>query len=372
MAQVALRNIVKTFDKTPAVRGIDLDIADREFIVLVGPSGCGKSTTLRMIAGLEECTEGEIYIGDQLVNDVPPKDRDIAMVFQNYALYPHMTVFENMSFGLRLKKFPKQEIKERVESAARILDITELLGRRPKALSGGQRQRVAMGRAIVRNPKVFLFDEPLSNLDAKLRVQMRTEINELHQRLKTTMVYVTHDQIEAMTMADKIVVLKDGLIQQIGTPLGLYNHPINRFVASFIGSPPMNIMTVTVEEQGGKIVINEGSFVLPLEGQHAEILKSYVGKTVLFGVRPEDLKLETNPTTKNVMTANVEVVEPLGAEIHLYVGTANHQLTASVEPNNTFKVGDEVRFLPDMKKANFFDGETEKSILFNEEASTTL
>ena len=240
MAQVALRNIVKTFDKTPAVRGIDLDIADREFIVLVGPSGCGKSTTLRMIAGLEECTEGEIYIGDQLVNDVPPKDRDIAMVFQNYALYPHMTVFENMSFGLRLKKFPKQEIKERVESAAQILDITELLGRRPKALSGGQRQRVAMGRAIVRNPKVFLFDEPLSNLDAKLRVQMRTEIKKIHQKVTTTTVYVTHDQVEAMTLADRVVIMNGGRIDQIGTPYEVYHSPRTRFVAGFIGSPTMN------------------------------------------------------------------------------------------------------------------------------------
>src|ERR1700726_1206224 len=247
MAQVALRNIVKTFDKTPAVQGIDLDIADREFIVLVGPSGCGKSTTLRMIAGLEEATSGEIYIGDQLVNDVPPKDRDIAMVFQNYALYPHMTVFENMSFGLRLRRFPKDQIREGVEHAARILDITELLDRRPKQLSGGQRQRVAMGRAIVRNPKVFLFDEPLSNLDAKLRVQMRTEIKRVHQKVKTTTVYVTHDQVEAMTLADRVVVINGGRIDQIGTPHALYHHPKTRFVAGFIGSPAMNFMTCRLE-----------------------------------------------------------------------------------------------------------------------------
>src|ERR1700731_1087569 len=236
MAQVALRNIVKTFDRTPAVQGIDLDISDREFIVLVGPSGCGKSTTLRMIAGLEEATSGEIYIGDQLVNDVPPKDRDIAMVFQNYALYPHMTVFENMSFGLRLKKFPKAEIKERVQGAARILDITELLDRRPQQLSGGQRQRVAMGRAIVRNPKVFLFDEPLSNLDAKLRVQMRMEIKKVHQKVTTTTVYVTHDQIEAMTLADRVVVMNGGKIEQIGSPNDVYHHPKTRFFAGFLGS----------------------------------------------------------------------------------------------------------------------------------------
>src|SRR5438445_12565494 len=248
MAQVALRNIVKTFDKTPAVQGIDLDIADREFIVLVGPSGCGKSTTLRMIAGLEEATSGEIYIGDQLVNDVPPKDRDIAMVFQNYALYPHMTVFENMSFGLRLKKFPRQEIKERVEGAARILDITELLDRRPKQLSGGQRQRVAMGRAIVRNPKVFLFDEPLSNLDAKLRVQMRTEIKKIHQKVKTTTIYVTHDQVDAMTLADRVVVMNGGKIEQIGSPNVVYHRPTTRFVAGFIGSPAMNFLPCRLGE----------------------------------------------------------------------------------------------------------------------------
>src|SRR5499425_464035 len=255
MAQVALRNIVKTFDRTPAVQGIDLDISDREFIVLVGPSGCGKSTTLRMIAGLEEATSGEIYIGDQLVNDVPPKDRDIAMVFQNYALYPHMTVFENMSFGLRLKKFPKAEIKERVQGAARILDITDLLDRRPKQLSGGQRQRVAMGRAIVRNPKVFLFDEPLSNLDAKLRVQMRTEIKKVHQKVTTTTVYVTHDQVEAMTLADRVVVMNAGRIEQIGPPNELYHTPKTRFVAGFIGSPAMNFLPCRLEEDGAGLSV---------------------------------------------------------------------------------------------------------------------
>src|ERR1700758_4867270 len=255
MAQVALRNIVKTFDRTPAVDHIDLDIADREFIVLVGPSGCGKTTTLRMIAGLEEATSGEIYIGDQLVNDVPPKDRDIAMVFQNYALYPHMTVFENMSFGLRLKKFPKAEIRERVQGAARILDITDLLDRRPKQLSGGQRQRVVMGRVIVRNPKVFLFDEPFSNLDAKLRVQMRTEIKKVHQKVTTTTVYVTHDQVEAMTLADRVVVMNGGLIEQIGTPNDLYHFPKTRFVAGFIGSPAMNFIPCRLEEVAGNLNI---------------------------------------------------------------------------------------------------------------------
>src|SRR5690349_18640353 len=270
MAQVALRNIVKTFDRTPAVQGIDLDISDREFIVLVGPSGCGKSTTLRMIAGLEEATSGEIYIGDQLVNDVPPKDRDIAMVFQNYALYPHMTVFENMSFGLRLRKFPKAEIKQRVETAARILDITELLSRRPKQLSGGQRQRVAMGRAIVRNPKVFLFDEPLSNLDAKLRVQMRTEIKRVHQQVKTTTVYVTHDQVEAMTLADRVVVMHDGRIEQIGTANELYHHPKTHFVAGFIGSPAMNFMPCRMEQNGAGLKVRvSDTIALPVPESRA-------------------------------------------------------------------------------------------------------
>src|SRR6476469_1915648 len=265
MAQVALRKIVKTFDRTPAVQGIDLDIADREFIVLVGPSGCGKSTTLRMIAGLEEATSGEIYIGDQLVNDVPPKDRDIAMVFQNYALYPHMTVFENMSFGLRLKKFPRPEIRERVQAAARIPDITDLLDRRPKPLSGGQRQRVAMGRAVVRNPQVFLFDEPLSNLDAKLRVQMRGEIKELHQRLKVTTVYVTHDQVEAMTLGDRITVMNHGEIQQVAAPMELYDRPANLFVAGFIGSPAMNFLKGRIAVNGVATFEGPNGVKLPLK-----------------------------------------------------------------------------------------------------------
>src|SRR5271169_2463014 len=290
MAQVALRNIVKTFDRTPAVQGIDLDIADREFIVLVGPSGCGKTTTLRMIAGLEEATSGEIYIGDQLVNDVPPKDRDIAMVFQNYALYPHMTVFENMSFGLRLKKFPKPEIKERVQVAARILDITELLDRRPKQLSGGQRQRVAMGRAIVRNPKVFLFDEPLSNLDAKLRVQMRTEIKKIHQQVTTTTVYVTHDQVEAMTLADRVVVMNGGLIEQIATPQDLYHHPKTRFVAGFIGSPAMNFLRCRVEQNGVGLRARISDRVcLPIPQAQTSRYQSLTGKELIFGLRPEHI-----------------------------------------------------------------------------------
>src|ERR687885_17872 len=290
MAQVALRKVVKMFEKTPAVQGIDLDIADREFIVLVGPSGCGKSTTLRMVAGLEEASSGEIFIGDQLVNDVPPKDRDIAMVFQNYALYPHMTVFENMSFGLRLRKFPKAEIKERVENAARILDIGQLLDRKPKALSGGQRQRVAMGRAIVRDPKVFLFDEPLSNLDAKLRVAMRTEIKALHQRLKTTTVYVTHDQIEAMTMADRIVVMHDGIVEQIGTPLELFDRPGNLFVAQFIGSPAMNIMQGTLRTGGGRAFVEAEGAQWPV----AAGVRANDGQPVHYGVRPTNVQVSTS------------------------------------------------------------------------------
>src|ERR671932_401122 len=253
MAEVALRQVVKTFEKTPAVRGIDLDIQDKEFIVLVGPSGCGKSTTLRMIAGLEEATSGEIWIGGDLVIDIPPKDRDIAMVFQNYALYPHMTVFDNMAFGLKLRRIPRPEIRERVEDAARILDITDLLERRPKQLSGGQQQRVAIGRAIVRNPKVFLFDEPLSNLDAKLRVQMRTEIKKVHQTVRTTTVYVTHDQVEAMTLADRVVVMNHGVIEQVGSPQELYHNPRTRFVAGFIGSPAMNFIPAHLEQAAGAL-----------------------------------------------------------------------------------------------------------------------
>src|SRR5215831_6505757 len=289
MAQVTLRNLVKRFDRTEAVRGINLDIADTEFIVLVGPSGCGKSNTLRMIAGLEEVTDGEILIGGDLVNDVPPKDRDIAMVFQNYALYPHMTVYENMSFGLRLKKFPKAEIKSRVENAARILGINELLDRRPRQLSGGQRQRVAMGRAIVRNPKVFLFDEPLSNLDAKLRVQMRTEIKKVHQTVKTTTVYVTHDQVEAMTLADRVVVMNHGVIEQIGSPQTLYHDPQTRFVAGFIGSPAMNFLDCKVQDgaNGGLSVRITDQIVLPVPPSRTDRYGKYKGKEMVLGLRPE-------------------------------------------------------------------------------------
>src|SRR6056297_363582 len=278
MATVSLKNISKVYEGgVRAVDNANIEINDREFVVFVGPSGCGKSTTLRMIAGLEDITEGDLYIDDKRVNDIPPKDRDIAMVFQNYALYPHMTVYDNMAFGLKIRKFDKEDIKKRVDQAAKILDIEELLDRKPKALSGGQRQRVAVGRAIVRDPKVFLFDEPLSNLDAKLRVQMRAEISSLHNRLQATMMYVTHDQVEAMTMGDKIVVMKDGIIQQIGDPLPLYNTPINRFVAGFIGSPPMNFMSMKIKEEGGKIIGDEGNFTREFTGDLAEAAKDYVG-----------------------------------------------------------------------------------------------
>jgi multiple sugar transport system ATP-binding protein len=364
MATVELKNITKVYEgNVKAVDSANLTINDKEFVVLVGPSGCGKTTTLRMVAGLEEITSGELYIDGKMMNDVAPKDRDIAMVFQNYALYPHMTVFDNMAFGLKIRKYPKAEINQRVHEAAGILDIEELLDRKPKALSGGQRQRVAVGRAIVRKPKVFLFDEPLSNLDAKLRVQMRAELSALHHRLQATMIYVTHDQVEAMTMGDRIVVLKDGLIQQIGTPLGLYNTPVNRFVAGFIGSPPMNFMKVTLRDQGGKLMADETSFQLELTPQMAEALRSYVGKEVVMGVRPEDLLYSETAQPHNNIATKVEVIEPLGAEIHLWVSTKANQLVARVAPRFTFHVGDTANLHPDLAKVHFFDLETEKAIL---------
>jgi multiple sugar transport system ATP-binding protein len=296
------------------------------------------------------------------MNDVPPKDRNIAMVFQNYALYPHMTVYENMAFGLRIKKVEKSEIERRVREAARILDIEKFLDRKPKALSGGQRQRVAVGRAIVRNPKVFLFDEPLSNLDAKLRVQMRAELSDLHIRLNATMIYVTHDQVEAMTMANKIVVMKDGKIQQIGSPLFLYNHPVNKFVAGFIGSPPMNFLTVKVTEKGGSLSLEEGTFDIKPAPEHVEYLKKYVGKEIYFGIRPEDL-IFTEKGGGDSMAVKITVVEPLGADIHLWVTTNTQPLVARTEPQYAFKVGDTVHFNPRLEHARYFDKETELSIL---------
>ena len=362
MAQVALRKIVKTFDRTPAVQGIDLDIADREFIVLVGPSGCGKSTTLRMIAGLEEATSGEIYIGDQLVNDVPPKDRDIAMVFQNYALYPHMTVFENMSFGLRLKKFPKPEIRERVQAAARILDITDLLDRRPKQLSGGQRQRVAMGRAIVRNPKVFLFDEPLSNLDAKLRVQMRTEIKKIHQTVTTTTVYVTHDQVEAMTLADRVVIMNAGRIDQIGTPNEVYHKPKTQFVAGFIGSPTMNFLPCRLVENGAGLTVRLSDWLaLPVPPSREARYRPQVGHELIFGLRPEHIREGRGdvPPGMAAFEARLDVVEPMGMETMVYFLVDGVEVCGRVDPATAGAVGEGMRLVADLNQMHLIDPRTE-------------
>jgi len=361
MAQVALRNIVKTFDRTPAVQGINLDIADREFIVLVGPSGCGKSTTLRMIAGLEEATSGEIFIGDQLVNDVPPKDRDIAMVFQNYALYPHMTVFENMSFGLRLKKFPRAEIRERVQAAARILDITDLLDRRPKQLSGGQRQRVAMGRAIVRNPKVFLFDEPLSNLDAKLRVQMRTEIKKIHQTVTTTTVYVTHDQVEAMTLADRVVIMNAGRIDQIGTPYEVYHHPKTQFVAGFIGSPTMNMLPCRLVENGAGLTVRLSDWLsFPVPPSRLTRYGPHAGRELTFGLRPEHIIEERSevPPGAAAFEARLDVVEPMGMETMVYFIVDGIEVCGRVNPAAAGTVGEAMRLVADLNQMHLIDPRT--------------
>ncbi len=374
MAKVELKNLVKVYEgNVTAVDKATITVNDKEFVVFVGPSGCGKSTTLRMVAGLEDITEGELYIDGKMVNDVPPKDRDIAMVFQNYALYPHMTVYENMAFGLKIRKVAKAEIDKRVRDAARILDIEKLLDRRPKQLSGGQRQRVAVGRAIVRNPKVFLFDEPLSNLDAKLRVQMRAELIELHNRLQATMIYVTHDQVEAMTMGDKIVVMRDGKVNQIGSPLYLYNHPINKFVAGFMGSPPMNFLTVKIVDEGGQLYVVVGNMKLKPAPSHVELLKAYVGKEVSFGIRPEDIPVaaEGIDSSAGKILARVTVVEPLGAEINIYASTNEQSLISRVPPHHTYKIGDDIAFAPLMEKARYFDRENELAILpvkFDEQA----
>ena len=357
MAKVELKGIGKIYEgNVRAVQNANITIEDKEFCVFVGPSGCGKSTTLRMVAGLEDISEGELYIDGELMNDVPPKDRNIAMVFQNYALYPHMSVYDNMAFGLKIRKMDKAEIQRRVEEAAKILGLSIYLDRKPKALSGGQRQRVAVGRAIVRNPKVFLFDEPLSNLDAKLRVTMRGEISALHQRLQATMIYVTHDQIEAMTMGTKIVVMKDGHVQQIGEPLYLYNHPINKFVAGFIGSPPMNFMTVTIKKVGDKIVADEGTFELTPTDEQQAALKNYVGKQVYFGVRPEDLSYQATPAAENNMQMKVVNKEPLGAETHLFLQSKDQSIVARVQASakESFKLGENVNFKPDISRCKFF------------------
>jgi len=367
MAEVRLKGVKKIFEGgVVAVTDFNLNVNDREFVVLVGPSGCGKSTTLRCIAGLEEITEGEIYIGDRLVNDVPPKDRDIAMVFQNYALYPHMNVYKNLSFGLELRKVPKSEIEKRVHEAAQILDIEHLLDRKPKALSGGQRQRVAVGRAIVRNPAVFLFDEPLSNLDAKLRVQMRTELAKLHHNLKATMIYVTHDQVEAMTMGSRIVVMKDGLIQQVSDPLTLYDHPVNKFVAGFIGSPPMNFIDVEVVREGSKYFVKNGAFKVKIKEDVYDKIKDYEGKKATFGFRPEDLLAEPLVKDKDkegkLIKASVEVIEPLGSEIFLYLSAGKDSFVARVPSHYRTELGADVGFVVNLEKTHIFDIETEQAV----------
>lgn len=369
MAEVVLKNVRKVFDReVVAVEDANIRISDREFVVLVGPSGCGKSTMLRMVAGLEEITEGEIYIDGLLVNDIPPKDRDIAMVFQNYALYPHMTVYQNMAFGLKLRKYPKKEIEERVGEAADILGIEELLERKPKALSGGQRQRVAVGRAIVRKPKVFLFDEPLSNLDAKLRVQMRTEISKLHNRLEATMIYVTHDQTEAMTMGDRIAVMKDGRIQQIDTPLHLYDNPVNQFVGGFIGSPSMNFIEGRLVANGPGLIFDEGSFQISLPEEYSDGLGGHRDREVILGIRPEDIHdphtIGTGKQTEEI-SARVEVVEPMGSEVFLYVTTGKASFVARVDPLHIPAVDQQVPLAVEVDRVHFFDRETEASLLMN-------
>jgi len=368
MASVVLKHVFKRYEgNVIAVSDFNIDIADKEFIILVGPSGCGKSTTLRMIAGLEEISDGECWIGDKLVNDVQPKDRDIAMVFQNYALYPHMTVYDNMAFGLKLRKFPKDEIKRRVTEAAKILDITHLLERKPKALSGGQRQRVALGRAIVRDPKVFLMDEPLSNLDAKLRVQMRVEISKLHQRLNTTFIYVTHDQTEAMTMGTRIVVMKDGFIQQIDNPTELYMHPVNTFVAGFIGMPPMNFIPAKLAVVNGATTISFYGFTITLPEKYSSAaVKAFDGKEIVLGVRSEAISDEVEFVKANsgcTFKAHVDVVEMLGAETYLYVTLGDQSVTCRVDPTEKHShVGDMATFAIDGKRVHLFDKETQKTI----------
>ena len=368
MASLSLTNVCKVYPNGfEAVKDFSLEVEDQEFIIFVGPSGCGKSTTLRMIAGLEEISSGELKIDGRVVNDVEPKDRDIAMVFQNYALYPHMTVFDNMAFGLKLRKVPKDEIKKKVEEAAKILDLEKLLDRKPKALSGGQRQRVAMGRAIVRNPKVFLMDEPLSNLDAKLRVQMRIEIAKLHQRLGTTIIYVTHDQTEAMTLGDRIVVMKDGVIQQVDTPQNLYEKPTNLFVAGFMGSPQMNFLDATVEVNGdtASLKVAGNSIPLPPAKSKKLIEGGYAGKTVTFGIRPEDVydsQMMVEAKSDSVFESTIRVYELLGAEVFLYFTVEGFDITVRVNPRTTARPGDVVKFAMDISRLHVFDKETEQII----------
>ncbi len=365
MAEVKLVNVSKTYEGgNVAVKDVNLIVNDKEFVVLVGPSGCGKSTTLRMIAGLEEISGGEVFIDGKLVNDVSPKDRDIAMVFQNYALYPHMTVYENMAFGLKLRKFDKKEIKERVGQAAKILELEPYLNRKPKALSGGQRQRVAVGRAIVRKPKVFLFDEPLSNLDAKLRVQMRTEISKLHHQLEATMIYVTHDQTEAMTMGDRIVVMKDGIVQQIDSPLNLYNLPVNRFVAGFIGSPSMNFIEGKIKNSNGLMFTTKNENLgINLNGRNSELLSQFADKEIILGIRPEDILSEKNGSKDlHPIEVKLEIVEPMGNEIFLYFQLEESQIISRIPAMEKPSVGQNVKLYLDKSKLHFFEKESEKAI----------
>jgi multiple sugar transport system ATP-binding protein len=367
LAEVRLVNLKKVYEgNVVAVQGVNLTVKNKEFVVLVGPSGCGKSTTLRMVAGLEEISEGELYIDNKLMNNVPPKNRDIAMVFQNYALYPHMNVFDNMAFGLKIRKFPKDEIKRRVEDAANILGIENLLYRKPKQLSGGQRQRVAVGRAIVRKPKIFLFDEPLSNLDAKLRVQMRTEISKLHQRLEATMIYVTHDQIEAMTMGDRIVVMKDGIVHQIDTPLNLYYHPANKFVAGFIGSPSMNFIRGLIRSIGGLKFNSIGNGLqINLETSNNKNFSHYINREIILGIRPENFEIQKDrnkDSDRASIQADIEVVEPMGSEQFLYFQIDSEQFVAKVDSSLNVEAGKKVVLVFSLSQCHFFDAENEKSI----------
>ncbi|GAB4271152.1 MAG: ABC transporter ATP-binding protein [Candidatus Promineifilaceae bacterium] len=365
MASVSFRHVYKRFGDVTVVKDLNLEIADKEFIVFVGPSGCGKSTNLRMLAGLEEISEGEIFIGDRVVNDVPPKDRDIAMVFQSYALYPHMSVYDNMAFGLKLRKTPKDEIDRRVKEAADILGLGNLLDRKPKQLSGGQRQRVAVGRAIVREPSVFLMDEPLSNLDAKLRVTARAEISKLHKRLGTTFIYVTHDQVEAMTMGDRIVVLNDGELQQVDTPRNLYDSPANVFVAGFIGSPAMNFFDATLVGEEGKLFVDTGDFRVEVPAERKGAYNDYVGKEIIFGMRPEHIHApEYAPPSilAAPMKGTVEVVELLGHELHLYVNSGKNSLVATVDTRKRVGIGNNIDLVMDMSNMHIFDKQTERAV----------
>ena len=365
MASVTFDHVSKKFGETVAVDDLDIQVEDKEFLVLVGPSGCGKTTALRCLAGLEEITDGRILIGDRLVNDVAPKDRDIAMVFQSYALYPHLSVYDNMAFGLKLRKINKEEIKRRVSVAAEVLGIQDLLDRKPRQLSGGQRQRVAVGRAIVREPKVFLFDEPLSNLDAKLRVNMRAEINKLHQRLQTTFIYVTHDQVEAMTMASRIAVINKGVLQQIDSPQNLYDMPANLFVAGFIGSPAMNFFPATLRKDSGKLLIDAVDFVLPIPPGRVKLYEAHSGKNVIFGIRPENVH-DANFVPSNIdsekIEAKVDVTELMGNEIFLYLVTGKNTFVARVDPRSKAQIGNKSQFAFDMDKFHIFDAETEQAI----------